>query len=132
VPKKKVTKTTTRGTKRKSQTSGSTRKKRKGHIGKEGEANLVWAWQYKENDDKFRNYTPRASDVVEGVYQEYLSNPQQTDVRAVKSGDWEYMVDFRQMTQQNIQHASHTVRNIRRVQIKESEKNDGKLAYDED
>jgi len=52
---------------------------------------------------------------VEDVYQNYLSNRGDTDVRAVKSGQWEYQVDFMAMKQTNIQHDNHTVRNIRRV-----------------
>jgi hypothetical protein len=31
--------------------------------------------------------------------------------------EWEYFVDFHGMTQTNIQHPNHTVRNIRRVQL---------------
>jgi len=71
-----------------------------------------------------------ASDVVEATYQEYLKNPGITDVRAIKSGQWNYMVDFRQMQQQNIQHENHTVRKIRRKQIPMSEIGD-KKKYDE-
>jgi len=51
------------------------------------------------------------------VYQKYLENRGDTDVRAVKSGQWEYMVDFMAMKQTNIQHENHTIRNIRRVKI---------------
>jgi len=120
---------TTLGSKRKAASTKSSPRK-KGRIGKEGEENLTWVWQFKENDNKYYNYDSGASDIVEGVYQEYLSNPQATDVRAVKSGDWQYMVDFRLMTQQNIQHNNHTVRNIRRVQVPESDKSKNKLAYD--
>jgi len=73
-------------------------------------------WQY--DDHGWKNYDPTASDVVEEVYQNYLSNRGDTDVRAVKSGHWEYMVDFLAMKQTNIQHESHTVRNIRRAPLK--------------
>jgi len=52
---------------------------------------------------------------VEEVYQNYLANRGDTDVRAVKSGTWEYQVDFLGMKQMNIVHDNHTVRNIRRV-----------------
>jgi len=74
-----------------------------------------YAWQY--YDTVWKNYDVKASDVVEDVYQKYLENRGDTDVRAVKSGQWEYMVDFMAMKQTNIQHANHTVRNIRRVKI---------------
>jgi hypothetical protein len=63
--------------------------------------NLVWAWQYWDNG--WYNYDKKASKIVEATYQEYLKNPGITDVRAVKSGEWTYQVDFRQLTQQNIQ-----------------------------
>jgi WWE domain len=56
------------------------------------------------------------------VYLSYLENRGDTDVRAVKSGQWEYMVDFAAMKQTNLQHQAHTVRDIRRV------KNTGKKA----
>lgn len=76
---------------------------------------LVWFWQFYDNG--WTNYHPDASAVVEGVYQDYLRHPNMTDVRSVKSGDWNYLVDFRLLQQQNIQHENHTVRKIRRVQI---------------
>lgn len=88
---------------------------------------LIWVWQYYDNG--FFNYDPAACDVVEGVYQEYLTSPFTCDVRAVKSGQWEYEIDFRVMTQRNIKHASHTTRKIRRYQIPESEKDDTHKCY---
>jgi hypothetical protein len=62
---------------------------------------LVWAWQYWDNG--WYNYDKEASNLVEATYQEYLKNPGITDVRAVKSGEWTYQVDFRQMLQTNIE-----------------------------
>jgi len=70
-------------------------------------------WQYQHNG--WQNYDPEASDLVEVQYQEWLGNNQMFDVRSVKSGTWEYNVDFRRMVQTNIQHASHTERKIRRL-----------------
>jgi len=84
-------------------------------------------WQYYDNG--FYNYDSTASDVVESVYQEYLSSPYTCDVRSVHSGQWDYEIDFRVMTQRNIGHAAHTTRYIRRMQIPESEKNDRKKVY---
>jgi len=72
-------------------------------------------WQYKEGT--WKTYAAEASNVVEQVYQNYLSNRGDTDVRAVKSGQWEYMVDFMAMKQTNIQHENHTVRDIRRIPV---------------
>jgi len=72
-------------------------------------------WQY--FDGHWKNYDTVAANVVEDVYQKYLANRGDTDVRAVKSGSWEYQVDFMAMKQTNIQHENHTVRNIRRQPI---------------
>jgi len=95
-----------------------------------GDGKLKWVWQYYDNG--FFNYNPTASDVVEGVYQEYLTSPYTTDVRSVKSGQWAYLVDFRGMTQQNVEHENHTKRKIRRVQIPVTEVNDTKRKYADD
>jgi hypothetical protein len=62
---------------------------------------LKWVWQYWH--DGWFNYDNAASDIVEATYQEYLKNPGITDVRAVKSGQWTYQVDFKNMIQQNIE-----------------------------
>lgn len=69
-------------------------------------------WEYL--DGSYRPYDEEASKVVEQVYQQWLINPGDFDVRSVKSGHFAYMVDFRQMTQMNIEHENHTVRKIRR------------------
>jgi hypothetical protein len=39
-------------------------------------------------------YDAIASDVVEKAYLDYKKNPGMCDVRAVKSGQWQYQVDF--------------------------------------
>lgn len=73
-------------------------------------------WQYQ--DGGWNDYDANASDEVENTYQIYekeKATGRVIDVRAVKSGQWDYMIDFRQMTQQNVRHEAHTVRNIRRV-----------------
>lgn len=62
----------------------------------------------------WKDYKDDASDVVEAAYQDWQANPF-TDVRAIKSGDWQYQVDFNAMMQTNIQHEAHTQRRIRRV-----------------
>jgi len=74
-------------------------------------------WQYEDNGAVWKNYDIAASDTVEEVYQGYLANRGDSDVRAVKSGEWEYQVDFMALKQTNIQHPSHKVRNIRRVPV---------------
>jgi hypothetical protein len=70
-------------------------------------------WEY--HHDTWKPYDKSASDVVEAAYQEWHKNPY-TDVRAIKSGEWQYMVDFNNMQQENIQHENHTKRAIRRVE----------------
>lgn len=74
----------------------------------------VAQWQYEH--DGWKNYEKAASDVVEAAYQEWMKNPF-TDVRAIKSGEWQYTVDFTNMRQQNIQHENHTTRNVRRTMV---------------
>lgn len=73
-------------------------------------------WQYQ--DGGWHDYDPAASDEVEKTYQLYekeKATGRIIDVRAVRSGAWAYQIDFRQFTQQNIQHAAHTIRSIRRI-----------------
>jgi len=82
--------------------------------GKAGASKQAHIWQY-EDGGRYHDYDAAASDVVEQCYQEYLANPNMMDVRAVKSGDWQYQVDFINNKQTNIQHQNHKVRNIRRI-----------------
>jgi len=120
----------TRGTKAATKATRGTAKPKKGATEaktSETTGELVWVWQYYDNG--FHNYDPEASAIVEGVYQEYKTSPYTTDVRSVKSGQWNYLVDFREMTQQNVQHESHTKRKIRRVQIPASEASDKSKNY---
>ena len=49
-----------------------------------------YIWQYE--DVTFQNYDIEASNVVEEVYQQWLKNPGDFDVRSVKSGGFHYMV----------------------------------------
>jgi hypothetical protein len=74
-------------------------------------------WQFKQDNGVWGNYDVNGSDTIEDVYQKYLANRGDNDVRAVKSGQWEYQVDFMAMKQTNIQHPNHTVRDIRRVPV---------------
>jgi len=77
------------------------------------EKDIEYIWQYQHGG--WYNYDQSASDVVEREYQDYLKNPGKCDVRSVHSGHWNYMVNFLDMTQMNIQHHAHTTRSIRRV-----------------
>ena len=73
-------------------------------------------WQYKGDSGKFQDYFAAASTEVEKAYASWTVNPH-IDVRSVKSGDWEYQVDFNQMQQTNIRHPNHKVRSIQRVPL---------------
>ena len=80
-------------------------------------------WQYydaskhgaSKRSDHFYDYDPAASDIVEAEWRKYVNNRAMNDVRAVKSGEWEYFVDFINWTQTNVKHAAHTKRAIRRL-----------------
>jgi hypothetical protein len=74
-----------------------------------------YVWQYLHGG--WYNYDSVGSDVVEQAYQEYLANPGKCDVRSVHSGHWNYMVDFINLRQTNVQHHAHTSRPIRRVPV---------------
>jgi len=78
-------------------------------------AGFKFKWQYR--DGTWKDYQLNGSDVVEQAYQDYMKNPGKCDVRAVKSGQWSYQVDFLNLKQTNIQHESHTVRDIRRIPL---------------
>eukprot|EP00900_Chrysochromulina_parva_P017919 jgi/Chrpa1/26128/Chrysochromulina_OHIO_Genome00005699-RA len=58
------------------------------------------------------DYFTDASDIVEGVYAEWKSNPSMF-VRCVQSGHFSYMVDLNNMTQTNV--STHKKRQIRRA-----------------
>lgn len=73
-------------------------------------------WQYKADNGTFQDYDKNASIAVEIAYQSWLMDST-IDVRSVQSGDWEYMVDFNTMKQQNIKHHAHKVRDIQRVPL---------------
>lgn len=75
---------------------------------------LSHKWQYKNDSGKWADYDKNASAEVERAYASWLVNPH-IDVRSVHSGDWDYMVDFNLMTQQNIRHQAHKIRSIQRV-----------------
>jgi hypothetical protein len=82
-----------------------------------------YVWQYKNSKEGWSNFDNEAIKFIESVYPGYLANQGDTDtsVRSVKSGDWEYQVDFMAMKQTNTQHEDHKIRDIRRVcRVKES------------
>ncbi|EAL72997.1 hypothetical protein DDB_G0268816 [Dictyostelium discoideum AX4] len=78
-----------------------------------GEGKMIPKWQYKFSNN-WMDYTEAASAITEQAYQDWLLNSF-IDVRSVQSGQWCYQIDFKQMTQTNIQHHDHTSRQIRRI-----------------
>lgn len=81
-------------------------------------------WQYYDNNnhnaivkslDGWYDYDMKASEIVEEEWQKYIKNRAMCDVRAVKSGQFHYQVDFIGWNQQNLDHYAHTKRNIRRL-----------------
>jgi len=81
-------------------------------------------WQYYDTHnfkakvkslDNWYDYDPQASDIVEDEWQKYIVNRGMNDVRSVKSGEWEYIVDFVNWNQTNIIHSAHKMRSIRRL-----------------
>jgi len=105
-PKTKTTKkATTKASPQKDATTG-----RLGTIA-EGAEGSKGVWQYYDN--AWHDYYPEASGIVEGIYQEYKQNPNSgLDIRAVKSGHFQYSVDFNTLQQKNIE--TGTIRNIQR------------------
>jgi hypothetical protein len=86
-------------------------------VEKEKKTKSGFIWQY--YDKGWNNYDFDASETVDDVYEQWKKNPGDFDVRSVHSGQFNYMVDFRQMNQQNIDIDNHTVRKIRRQKIGE-------------
>jgi len=77
-------------------------------------------WQYEDvkktsSWGNWHNYDKEASDMLEDEYRIYVGNPHRNDVRAVKSGEYRYHVDFPNMKQINIDHDNHTQRIIRSI-----------------
>ena len=77
---------------------------------------MTHKWQFKDDGGRWSDYAPAASVEVEKMYANWLVNPH-VDVRCVKSGTWEYMVDFNLMQQQNIKHENHKIRKVQRVPV---------------
>jgi len=76
-----------------------------------------YLWQYQHGG--WHDYDEEANKMVEAIYQSWLKDPG-VDIRTVKSGHWNYMIDFNTMKQTNIEHENHTERGIRRVASTES------------
>ena len=74
-------------------------------------------WQYVADHGKWSDYTPAASKELERAYASWIVSPH-IDVRSVKSGDWEYMVDFNLSQQTNVKHPNHKIRKIQRILLK--------------
>lgn len=82
-------------------------------------------WEYflpRPQDGKkagFHPYSEEACKLVEAGFQKFLKSSQaDNNIRAyltVQSGQFTYEIDFKTMTQRNVEHPSHTVRKIRRI-----------------
>jgi len=81
-----------------------------------GKSSTGFKWQYKNNAGSWSDYDREASSQIEEAFVLYMQNPRMNDVRAIKSGEWMYQVDFVNNKQTNIQHEHHRVRDIRRVE----------------
>jgi hypothetical protein len=76
-------------------------------------------WQYRDDTKGgWCDYDPPASADVEAHFAEYSRNPGRWDIRSVDSGNFKYLVDFRQMRQTNIIHKDHTERPVRRIVVR--------------
>lgn len=104
------------GKKKKKTKKAAARKPAKKSVAVKEKSTESALWEYKEHGT-WHPYAPEASAVVEEAYQDYLNDPAKVDVRSVQSGMWKYQVDFTNMTQTNIQHFNHTVREIRRTVV---------------
>lgn len=71
-------------------------------------------WQY-QSKNKWYDYGNNASEKIEKAYQEYLKDPSTSiDVVCVKSGKYNYQVDFICNTQTNIEDSMHLSNHVRR------------------
>jgi len=84
---------------------------------KQDDSKVEYIWQY--NHGKWHDFDQEANKIVEGIYQAFLADPH-VDINAIKSGHYQYMIDFNAMKQTNIEHEAHTVRDIRRIKASES------------
>lgn len=71
-----------------------------------------WIWQYYDNG--FNEYDIDVSNIIEDTYQSYIIDSKY-DIKSIKSGKYEYEIDFKLMLQTNIQNGKFTKRRIRRV-----------------
>jgi len=74
----------------------------------------AFKWQFWDDGNKWADYDLAASKVLERAYADWMKNPH-IDVRSVKSGYFNYMVDFNMMQQQNVSDPKHRIRKIQRV-----------------
>lgn len=80
-------------------------------------------WQYYMDDgvdgkaNGWYDYDPAAGDIVEGVYDNFLANPLNYNIRCVQSGSFTYQVNLSAMTQTNISHSARRQRQIRRFEV---------------
>lgn len=86
---------------------------------------VMWQYDHEKNGSRWHNYqfAPDGSNsnfIMEDIYQQirsFSSLGTTSVLRKVKSGrEWEYEVNFNSMSQKNLGHSAHQVRNIRRLE----------------
>ena len=70
-------------------------------------------WEY-QDVVSWKPIGSAAQDAIEAAYQSYVGPTKQPTYSEYKSGDWTYKLDYQTMTQTNIEHTSHTQRDVRR------------------
>jgi hypothetical protein len=79
----------------------------------EEEENAELRATYEYFDGHWKPYAEDAHGIVEAAFKDWLAD-KEVDSRPVKSGEFIYMINFDEWTQQNAQVPPHTVRQIRR------------------
>ena len=74
-----------------------------------------YQWQY-ESGDGWGNFDPEANKKMESLNKDYFFDERKSYTK-IKSGKWEYFVDFDTYRQTNIQHSNHRTRKIRQVTL---------------
>jgi len=72
-------------------------------------------WVYGTLNYGWQKFYHEASDHIEAEYQKYIQDPYMFDVRSVKSGKYDFFVDFSRNIQMNVSHPQHRERPIMRV-----------------
>lgn len=72
-------------------------------------------WQY-ETREGWGDFDPEANKKMQSMFEAYMFDEGE-QLAQIKSGKWEYMVDFDTYRQTNIQHSNHRTRKIRQIKL---------------